>query len=585
MSLTPNTTILNDKYHIMRLVGEGGMARVWLAKEPEFRNRQVAIKEPKIDLFPEHRRELLERYRRERDISARLKLAKIPHVVEAITAEPYENDFLLVLEYMSGGDLEILLQKHRQGLPLDQATAIARQVLLALTAVHDHPDEIVHRDIKPSNILFDARNEVHVGDFGLAQIAGTSQVLTHFLGGSVTGTPLYAAPEQEQGKGYLTPAADIYAFGCVLFEMLTGRRYKREWRPDLKAADLRSDLPPWLDELVVKALREEPWRRWRDGAEMLAALEKGQAVAQTRREEVEAQGHAREAELAARYDELQVAFGEARWQDAILLAGRITEESPGYRDVNKLRTQAQEAQRREAETVAKAAAEAVAAEAVAAAANKKAKKEKERQSIWQQIGIDMIKIPAGDFLYGDDNKKMYLGDYHLAKTAVTNAQYKVFVEATGHRQPSHWKGGDIPKGKENHPVVEVSWGDAQAFCHWTGLRLPTEQEWEKGARGTDGRAYPWGNQDPNASLCNFDRNIGDTTPVNRYSGGASPYGLLDMAGNVWDWCEDWYDSNKKYRVLRGGSWGNARNHVRSALRPRSTPDDRVSLIGFRCALS
>ncbi|MCP4212984.1 MAG: SUMF1/EgtB/PvdO family nonheme iron enzyme [Halieaceae bacterium] len=577
MSLTPNTTILNDKYHILRLVGEGGMARVWLAKEPEFRNRQVAIKEPKIDLFPEHRRELLERYRRERDISARLKLAKAPHVVEAITAEPYENDFLLVLEYMPGGDLEILLQKHRQGLPLDQATAIARQVLLALTAVHDHPDEIVHRDIKPSNILFDARNEVHVGDFGLAQIAGAGQDLTHFLGGSVTGTPLYAAPEQEQGKGYLTPAADIYAFGCVLFEMLTGRRYKREWRPDLKAADLRSDLPPWLDELVAKALREEPWRRWRDGAEMLAALEKGQAVAKTRsEEEVAAQGRARETALAARYDELQVAFGEARWQDAILLAGRILEESPGYRDVNKLRTQAQEAQRREAETVAPA---------VAPAANKKAKKEKERQSIWRQIGIEMIHIPAGDFLYGNGKKKINLGDYSLAKTPVTNAQYKVFIDATGHRQPGHWTGGVIPKGKENHPVVEVSWEDAQAFCQWSGLRLPTEQEWEKGARGTDGRAYPWGNQDPNASLCNFDRNIGDTTPVNRYSGGASPYGLLDMAGNVWDWCEDWYDSNKKYRVLRGGSWRDYQNGVRSAFWGYVSPGVRNYDIGFRCALS
>ncbi len=214
-------------------------------------------------------------------------------------------------------------------------------------------------------------------------------------------------------------------------------------------------------------------------------------------------------------------------------------------------------------------------------ARKRAADKRKQQPKWQQIGIDMIKIPAGDFLYGDDNEKMYLGDYHLAKTPVTNTQYNAFADATGHTKPSHWQGGDIPKGKENHPVVKVSWKDAQAFCHWTGLRLPTEQEWEKGARGTDGRAYPWGDQDPyDASLCNFDSIIDATTPVDRYSGGASPYGLLDMAGNVWEWCKDWCDSDKDYRVLRGGSWGASRTGVRSAARYDLTPDGRVNSIGF-----
>ena len=173
---------------------------------------------------------------------------------------------------------------------------------------------------------------------------------------------------------------------------------------------------------------------------------------------------------------------------------------------------------------------------------KRKEEEAKKRPIWQQIGIELIKIPAGEFLYGDDKKPVYLPDYYLAKTPVTNLQYKAFVDATGHEPPKHWKNGKIPKGKENHPVVYVSWYDAQAFCEWAGLRLPTEQEWEKGARGTDGRRFPWGDHSPNPNLCNFNSYIKDTTPVDRYPDGASPYGLLDMAGNIWEWCENWYDN-------------------------------------------
>jgi len=208
------------------------------------------------------------------------------------------------------------------------------------------------------------------------------------------------------------------------------------------------------------------------------------------------------------------------------------------------------------------------------------------ESIWHPIGnqkIELVKIPAGEFLYGDNKKKVYLPDYYLARTPVTNLQYKAFVDATGYEPPKHWKRGEIPKGKENHPVVYVSWYDAKAFCDWAGLRLPTEQEWEKGARGADGREYPWGNQEPNPNLCNFDRNVGDTTPVGRYPAGASPYGLLDMAGNVWEWCEDWYDDEKRFHVFRGGSWNSDLYFVRSAYRNGYVPDLRDGNFGFRCA--
>jgi formylglycine-generating enzyme required for sulfatase activity len=202
-----------------------------------------------------------------------------------------------------------------------------------------------------------------------------------------------------------------------------------------------------------------------------------------------------------------------------------------------------------------------------------------------ELGLELVKIPAGEFLYGDDKEKRRTGEYWLGKTPVTNAQYKAFVDATGHGKPEHWQGGGIPKGKERHPVVEVSWEDARAFCRWAGVRLPREEEWEKGARGTDGRAYPWGNQKPEQSLCNFDLNVKDTTPVGQYPKGASPYGLLDMAGNVWEWCEDAWGGDPARRVVRGGSWNKLEDDVRAANRNRGNTVNRSDGLGFRVALS
>ncbi len=233
------------------------------------------------------------------------------------------------------------------------------------------------------------------------------------------------------------------------------------------------------------------------------------------------------------------------------------------------------------------------------------------EPVWRQIGIELVTIPAGEFLYGEAKERKYLPAYQLAKTPVTVAQFAAFVEATRYHTTAEAQGTGWAKrkadpvwdevngadwrhprgptssvgGKDSHPVTQVSWDDAQAFCRWAGLRLPTEQEWEKGARGIDGREYPWGNAVPDSSRCNFDKVVGDTAPVTCYPAGASPYGLLDMAGNIYEWCEDWFDSKHEYRVLRGGSWDDYSSIVRSAFRGRDRPVSRYDLDGFRCARS
>jgi len=227
-------------------------------------------------------------------------------------------------------------------------------------------------------------------------------------------------------------------------------------------------------------------------------------------------------------------------------------------------------------------------------------------------GMEMAYVPSGDFSMGSlagtmDEQPVhdvYLDAYWIDRTEVTNGMYSQCVQAGACLKPynqsnTHFNYYPDPQFA-NYPVIDLKWSSTGKYCAWAGRRLPTEAEWEKAARGTDGRTYTWGNALPNNSLLNFNNPVGDTVLVGSYPKGASPYGALDLAGNVMEWVADWYDAgyytaspdsnptgpaDGQYKVLRGGSWHSDVYTVRSADRHYREPDTRDIVIGFRCALT
>jgi len=239
----------------------------------------------------------------------------------------------------------------------------------------------------------------------------------------------------------------------------------------------------------------------------------------------------------------------------------------------------------------------------------------------------MVAIPAGEFIMGTDAvdeanlaaehgivkpwfvdegpaHKIFLPLYYIDRFEVTNTQYAKFVLKTRHAPPPYWERGVYPKGGENYPVVMVAWHEAEAYCRFRGGRLPSEAEWEKAARGIDGRVYPWeGDFDlKNANVGGFAK---DLRPVGSYEAGKSPFGVYDMIGNVWEWTSDWYQPypgskyksdnyGKPVKVIRGNSWSSLghfppevqaellKHHSTTTFRLFAPPDSTITDVGFRC---
>jgi formylglycine-generating enzyme required for sulfatase activity len=224
---------------------------------------------------------------------------------------------------------------------------------------------------------------------------------------------------------------------------------------------------------------------------------------------------------------------------------------------------------------------------------------------------ELIQIPAGEFMMGfkgsydtQPERRVHLPAFSIDKYEVTNKRYKRFIDATAYKVPWSqdpaaapyiwdWQKRIYPDSKGDDPVVLVSWEDARAFCTWAGRSLPTEAQWEKAARGTNGNAYPWGANWTDGKANTSESGVRQTAPFGAFKEDVSPYGVHDMGGNVSEWVQDWfapypgnpiisYEEKEKYRILRGGSWDYFHSIATGHHRQYATPQSQMTAIGFRC---
>jgi serine/threonine-protein kinase len=561
------------------LGGGGGMGIVYLAHDP-LMNREVALKVISWRMMRQTPTEggenVLKRFRHEAQVLASLQHRAIVPVYDFGQEgnEPY-----LVMQLMEGGSLA---EKLGAGaLQMSQMVRILGELAPALDDMHRQ--KIIHRDLKPANILFDRWGNPYISDFGLAKL---TEKAASFSAGGVKGTPAYMSPEQVRGHT-LDGRSDIYSLGGILFEMLTsqqpyhqampgfGQLFSHINEPPPRLSPLRSDLSPAWQTLIDRVMAKTPAERPATASQFVNELKiLAEAAPQPRQR------------------------SSQRVRTTVL-----RQESPSPRVTKPPR---------------------------------KPPLGIGSERVCPKDGMIQVYVPAGKFLMGsrDDDSDaesdekpqhtVHLDAYWIDKTPVTNAMFTKFVAETGYVTEAEKKGWAYewtastwekingaqwrhPRGsqsnlggKDNHPVVSVSWNDAVAYAKWAERRLPTEAEWEKAAGGTDGRKWPWGNEPPTDKLCNFNRNVGDTTPVGNYPDGASLYGALDMAGNVWEWCHDnfeenYYASSPKAnppgpkpigtKALRGGSWYNTARSPRVRYRYWVFAGYRGAYRGFRCARS
>ncbi len=625
-----------DRYEILELVGKGGMAMVYKAYDARL-EREVAIKIIRRGAFPpEELVEVVKRFEREAKSLAKLSHANI---VKVMDYGEYEGSPYLVLEYFSGGTLK---QKMEEPVLWQDAARLLLPIARGVEYAHNRG--IIHRDIKPANILVTESGESMLSDFGIAKLFQSENNATLTGSGAAIGTPEYMAPEQWTGE--TSPKSDMYALGIIFYEMVTGRRpyvadtpggvfLKQVTEPLPFPRDFTADLPKSVEQFLLKTLAKAPADRHADLSVFIKELEgllenSGLVLAQkttskAKEKKEKTQKAERETSAASPKKISTYAGIGGIFVVVLLLLAYFMFGSP----------------------VSEASPELTAAPSRSSTATPKKSQE---DSVADKPKLDigsiiisekddaiLLYVPAGEFTMGNNSQDaladceksradaqndydciidffideepatlIMLDSFWIDQTEVTNAMYAECVAEGDCSNPLDKSSStnasyyDNPKFKD-YPVIYVDWNMAKKYCEWAGRRLPSEAEWEKAARGTDERVYPWGYQLPNSNLLSYSEGvyIRDTAEVAKRPDGKSFYGAYDMAGNVWEWVNSAYedypydpdDGREEFkaiddeRVLRGGSWRNNNSDIRSANRYNALPTDVYSSAGFRCARS
>lgn len=614
---------LNNRYKIISLLGEGGMGEVYLAAD-ERNGQQVAVKvlARSLSMNPE----ALERFRRE---ARTLWQLDHPNIVRFIDAFEHERQYVIVMEYVASGNLHKLLKAGP--LPIKHARRISLELCDAL--IRSHHLNIIHRDLKPENVLLKPDGTAKLADFGVARLSEGTRMTKS---GTQVGTPYYMSPEAWEGKR-LDAQADIWSLGVMLFEMLSGQvpfdgdtplavlnKVSTAPLPDLK--ELRRDAPVGFITIINRMLARDKSERYQTMREVAVDLDRGEPTTTpkpasptrivspertfTLNRNVKIAGIAilglSLIGFAGNYllQNFNTTFPQSPTtnpQPTIPQSPIINPELPTFTLQPSTTTPTHTSLPPTSTQIIISTPLTPTPTSILGIGS---------TSVSERDGMVMVFVPAGEFIMGSNDGEsdeqpvhtVYLDDYWIDQTEVTNAMYAKCVEDGGCMPPDLIRSYNRDSYFNNHefdnyPTIYVPWSNANAYCLWAGRRLPTEAEWEKAARGTDARRYVWGNETPSSSFLNYAYIVGDTTEVGNYPNGVSPYGAYDMAGNVWEWVNDWYDinyydtspsqnpngpSSGEYKVLRGGAW-NIGNIVHPSSRNKTHPANLIYNIGFRCA--
>lgn len=592
-------------YVITKSLGKGGFGSVWKAETKDRTNVALKVLNPQVL----ENEKVVRKFFHEAMILAKLDH---PNICKLLEFFPDGGNYAIVMEYVEGTELKDILKQHPGPLPLGQAFNIAKQALEAFQYAHENG--ILHRDIKPANIMVAKNGAAKIMDFGIAKMASTA---SHDTAASMLSIH-YVPPERFDKSTEIDVRSDIYSLALVFYEMFAGRRpFTATETSEIMFCHLNEipeppdkfakEIPPKVSRAISKALEKNPAERFKDFREFGEAMgtadsswDDATAIFEgdeTLADQTIALEMAKEVKAPKKKKPVLIASILA----ALVIAGIIG----SYVALN-YPLKVQSSAKTKVEFVQK---------------NVKGFDE----VIHPGDGSAMILIPGGEFTMGSDQytaekpvQKIYLDNYYIDKFLVTNEQFQKFVDATqyitdaekdrsgmvriGRRwkkvESANWKTSDgmtSIEGKENHPVSQISYNDALNYCLWAKKDLPTEAQWEKTARGPEGNEFPWGSAGPNDTMANFDNIVSTTTPVTEYEKGQSFYGVYDMAGNVYQWCKDWYGTGKRNdknptgpetgeeRVIKGGSFIEGEESLRSANRDRYAPNYSSFLFGFRCA--
>jgi len=557
--------IAHDRYRVERLLGKGGMGCVYLVYDRDM-ERYSALKM----LLPSltSNKKALRRFINEARISSGLAHENVVNVYDL----GRHGDILFIsMEYIRGMTLAEWLKANStsdSGAPLEKVLPIFYQVLEGVGYAHRFT---IHRDLKPENIMIEEGGTVKVMDFGIAKAAGAVQFTSS---GLAVGTPLYMSPEQAKG-GQQDRRSDIYSLGMIFYELLTGTIPQGRFK---MPSEIVGGLPASVDGFLDKCLAPDADERFQNINEMKRFLKGVKSDSGT---------------------------GIGR---KVKAAQETAARRPGARQAGVKEEKKRPRKREEVKRDAKPAA---AREILKRFGLRRLKDSSysrgglPKEARHTKSGIQMVLVPAGEFTMGSEggypaekpaHRVKITRPFYMGRYEVTVKQWKKFLSEAKYRWKknySKYSPGD------NYPIVCVSYRDAQAFCEWAGLSLPTEAQWEYACRAGTTTSYSFGDRltvEANHSGAGMKEKWRYCCPV----GSLRPnrWGLYDMHGNVWEWCADWYDGYQageqadpagppkgKQRVLRGGSWSSFGDDCRSSSRSSGRADDRAGYYGFRVVAS